>query len=102
MLCAYVLSTTIGVVGWYALRQLSERWPYHIWPGGKIKFTSLEANLGGGWGLLVYHILFSLLLSGRSPDMVEILLTGILSLNSIKVPLSHSLANLFEGVYNGS
>ena len=48
-----------------------------------LKFASLEANLGGGWGLLVYPILlFYLPLSGRSPNMTEILFTGSLSLNS--------------------
>ena len=47
---------------------------------GRMQFTSFEANLG--LGLLVYHILlFSLPLSGRSPDMTEILLTGTLSFN---------------------
>ena len=35
------------------------------------------ANLGGGQGLLVYAILIlSLLPSGRSPNMTEIMLTG--------------------------
>ena len=38
-----------------------------------------------GLGLLVQPIpLFSLPLSGRSPDIIEILLTGTLSLNSMK------------------
>ena len=38
-----------------------------------------------GWGLLVYPIpLLSLPLSGRSHDMTEILLSGTLSLTSIK------------------
>ena len=42
-----------------------------------MKFASLEANLGGGEGLLVYPILlFSLHLSERSLDMNDILLTG--------------------------
>ena len=36
----------------HCLRQLSERWPCHILLVGWMKFTSLEANLGGG--LLVY------------------------------------------------
>ena len=50
-----------------------------------MKFASLEANLGVGPGLLVYpNFLFSLPLSGRSPDVTEIMLTGTFSLNSIK------------------
>ena len=55
-----------------------------------MKLASLEANLGGGRGLLVYPILLFPLfflsdsLSGRHCDMTEILLTGTLSLNSIK------------------
>ena len=32
--------------------QLSERWPCHIWLVGRMKYASIEANLGGGWGLL--------------------------------------------------
>ena len=69
----------------HSLLQLSERWPCHIWPVGRMKFASLEANLGGGWGLRVFYpiLLFSLPLSGKIPDMTEILLTGTLSLNSI-------------------
>ena len=48
-----------------------------------VNFALLEVHLGGGWGLLVYHILlFSLTLSGMTPDMTEILLTETLSLNS--------------------
>ena len=31
-----------------ALLQFSDRWP---WPVGRMKFTSLEANFGGGQGL---------------------------------------------------
>ena len=49
------------------------------------KFVTLEANLNGSRGLLVYPIpLFSLPFSGRSPesDITEILLTGTLNLNS--------------------
>ena len=42
-----------------SLLQLSERWPCHIWLIDRMKFASLEANSGGGWGLLVYPILFS-------------------------------------------
>ena len=30
-----------------------ERWLCHIWPVDMMKFASLEANLGGGWDLLV-------------------------------------------------
>ena len=30
-----------------SLLQLSERWPYHIWSVGRMKFASLEANLCG-------------------------------------------------------
>ena len=49
--------------------------PVYMMRGGKF---------GGGWGLLVYPILlFYLPLSGSSPDMTVILLTGTLSLNSI-------------------
>ena len=33
------------------LLQLSERWPCHIWLVGRMKFASLEANLGWGQGL---------------------------------------------------
>ena len=44
------------------------------------EFASLDANFGGGLGLLVYPILiFSRHLSGRSPDMTEILLTGTIN-----------------------
>ena len=48
-----------------------------IWPVGRMKFATLEANLSGGRGLLVHPILlFFLPLYGRSHDMTEILLTG--------------------------
>ena len=47
----------VGVRVVHSLLQLSERWPYHIWLDGRMKFASLEANLGGGGGLLVYPIL---------------------------------------------
>ena len=50
-----------------------------------MKFVTLEANLNGSRGLLVYPILlFSLPHSGRSPesDITELLLTGTLNLNS--------------------
>ena len=66
-----------------SLLQLSERWPCHVLPVGRMKFATLEANLSGG--LLVYPILlFSLHLSGRSPesDITEILLNWTLNLNS--------------------
>ena len=33
------------------LLQLSERWTGHIWLVVRMKFPSLEANLGGGRGL---------------------------------------------------
>ena len=70
----------------HALLQLSERWPCHVWLVGRMKFALLEANLCKGPGLLVYPILlFSLPLSGGTVDMTEILLTGILSLNSVKL-----------------
>ena len=36
-----------------SLLQLSERWPCHIWLVSRTKYASLEANLCGGWGLLV-------------------------------------------------
>ena len=63
-----------------SLLQLSQRWSCHTWPVGRMQFASLEANLD--LGLLVYHIhLFSLPLSGRSPDVTEILLTGTSSFN---------------------
>ena len=67
----------------HSLLQLSERSPCHIWLVGRMKFASLEAHLDGGQGLLVDPILFSPSLSGRSPDMTEILLTRILSFNSV-------------------
>ena len=48
------------------LLQLSERWPRHVWLVDGMKFASLEANLGGGQGPLVYPILlFTLPVSGR-------------------------------------
>ena len=65
---------------------------------GRMILASLEANLGGGWGLFVYPILlFSLLLSGRSPNMTEILLTGTLSLNSISQSINQYLNYLPTG-----
>ena len=32
-----------------SLLQLSERWPCHSWPVCRMKFASLEANLGGAF-----------------------------------------------------
>ena len=65
-----------------SLLQLSERWPCQILFVDRMKNASFETNLGGDSVLLVYPIpLSSLPLSGRSPDMTEILLTGTLSLN---------------------
>ena len=50
----------------------------------KMKFASLDANLGVVLSLLVYHVLlFALPLFGSSPDMTETLLTRALSFNSI-------------------
>ena len=54
-----------------SLLQLSERWLCHIWLVGRIKFASLEENLSLDRGLLVNLIL----LSRRTPNMTEILLT---------------------------
>ena len=34
----------------HSLLQLSERWPCYIWPVGRMKFASLEANLVWGQG----------------------------------------------------
>ena len=78
-------SHLVGSMVVRSLLQLSERWPCDIWPVGRMKFVTLEANLSGSGVLLVYHILlFSLPLSGRSPesDITEILLTGTFNLNS--------------------
>ena len=48
---------------------------------GNMKFASLEPNLGGDWGILVYPILLFLNPpSERSPGMTEILLTGTINL----------------------
>ena len=61
-----------------------ERKSCHIWLGGRINVASPEANLGGGQGIIAYPVfLFSHPLSGRSPDISEILLTRTLCLNSI-------------------
>ena len=48
-------------------------------PVSRMKFASLEANLGGG----LSHSSF-LSPSGRSPDITKTLFTGILSLNSLR------------------
>ena len=48
-----------------------------------MKFASLEENLGGGLSVSPI-LLLSLPASGRRPHKTEILLTGSLSLNSIK------------------
>ena len=50
-----------------------------------MKFVTLEANLNGIRGLVVFPILlFSLPFSGKNPEsyITEILLTGTLNLNS--------------------
>ena len=53
----------LWVVGWCTLLQLLERCPCHILLVGRMKFASIEANLGGGLGLLSpSHFSF---LSGR-------------------------------------
>ena len=46
-----------------------------------MRSASLKTNFGGSWGLLVYSFFFSLsfTLSGSSPNMSEILVTGNLS-----------------------
>ena len=68
----------------HSLLKFLERWPCNMWLIDRMKFASLEENLGGELGRLVYPIpLFSLPISGRSPDMIEILLTGTLNLNVI-------------------
>ena len=65
-----------------SLLQLSERWPCHVWLDGRMRFSSLEANLSLGQGLLVNPILrFCIPSSGRSPGITEILLTWMLNLN---------------------
>ena len=47
----------------------------HIWHVDKMKFASLEV-VGGGGRFSLSHSFFPLPLSGRSPDMTEILLPG--------------------------
>ena len=47
-----------------------------------MKSVSLEANLGGGWGLSSF---LSPSLNGRSLDMTEILLTWTLRLNQSNI-----------------
>ena len=66
-----------------SLLQLSERWPCHIWLVGRMKFTLIEINSGGGRSgpFSLYH-------SGSSPDMTDILLTGLLSLDQSIIFLS--------------
>ena len=59
----------MGGLGWWALLQLSERWPScQSLALGRVKFTKLEPNLGGGQAFLP--------LSGRIRDITEVLLTG--------------------------
>ena len=67
---------------------LSESWCCHIWLVGRMKFAALDAK-GRGRGILVCPILlFSLHLFEMSPNMIEILLTGPKSRNSInQIPL---------------
>ena len=36
------------------LLQLKRDGPFHIWLVDRMKFAALKANLGGGWGLLVF------------------------------------------------
>ena len=68
---------------------------FHTWLVDRVKFASLEANLVGVGAFIVYPILFSLSLSGRSPNMTKILLTETLSLNSIKPP-GHNFCHLLS------
>ena len=67
----------LGVMVVCSLLPLSERLPCHIWlvVADRMKFASLEANLGG-WVGPFSRILFSLPLSGRNPNITEIVLTG--------------------------
>ena len=56
----------------------------HIWLVVRLKFASLAAKICLGQSILVGPILlFFLPASRRGPDMTGILLTGMLSLNSI-------------------
>ena len=67
----------------------SQKWPCHIWHVDRMKFaSSLEANKF--WAFSLSILLFSLPLFGRNPDIIEILLTGTLSLNSINQNPDHS------------
>ena len=50
----------------HSLLQLSDRWPCHNLFVGRMKFATIEANLGGGWSLLIYPILLFL-----SPSLWE-------------------------------
>ena len=64
-----------------SLLQLSERWSCHIWPVGRMKFSSIETNFGEAFQYIPFF--FSLPLS----DMTEIVLTGNLSFNrSVRCP----------------
>ena len=57
---------TVWVVVWYALSCNFQRHGRHILFDGRMKFTSLEANLGGCWGLFsLSHSSFFLPLSLR-------------------------------------
>ena len=71
-------------IGWCTLCCSFQRDDCHIWLVDRMKFASLEANLGGDQGLLIYPILlFSLPLSRWSNNMTETLLTGTLRLDLI-------------------
>ena len=70
------------------------KWSYHIWPVGRMKFTSLQANLGEIRAFQSVHFFF-LVLSLEGVDMTEILVTGTLSLISINqcmiIPVSSAV-----------
>ena len=54
-----------------------------------MKFAYLEANLGGGWSILVNPILlFSLLFSERSAHMIEIAIYRVLTGTSTLTPIN--------------
>ena len=64
----------------YVLVHSDWSWLCHVWPVGRTKFSSLEANLG--WSLLVYpNVIFSLLLSLSLPLPLSISLSLSLSLS---------------------
>ena len=71
-----------------------------------MKVASLETNLGWNYGLFSpSHSTYFLPLSGRSPNMTEILLTGTLSLNSVNQTTSsrndrHQGSHWFERYLN--